>query len=706
MAMNPQHVARLLYPVCLAGIVAWRGATLAWRATVVAWWALAGRALARARTTGKQPGGGSPPLLVCFSHVMWNHVWQRNQHVMSAMACRRRVVYFQQTYMHAFASGLAQEAARGRAGEQLFPRDTRGVQVRQLLLLPGESRMRLLAWLNARIMWLEVRYAQIGAGDVPFILWFYYPGGVGVVPLVKPEVVVYDIQDEYAAFPWAPRDIARREERMLELADVVFPGTWALHQARPHPNRHFFACGVEFDHFHAVAATDARQRLTPPQALPPAPEGTRRLFFAGLIDRRIDPELLRFLGKARPHWHIIMVGPVDLCQFAEGDFPPNVIFPGKQPYGELPRWMAHSDVLIMPWAVNDLTRHINPTKTLEYLASRRPVVSTSLPDLETFYADVCLLASNHQEFLEHCDRALANPDEKRLELGVERARGASWASVVDAMEGHIQDAIAARKNAPTPPRVRAARRANAATGCLMLMLAVVSLLAGCGPTYRATGFHRSYDGLTFVGGNSDLAYAIDRPAAPGETTAGFYLPEVVVRGDVLPRHPELREEIAEALQGRTFHWLMERYRDRGIQVSGKMPDTANLALTGRQAHEIELAITEVKRGNGVARWVFGAFLGATVFQVEGTLRTLPEREIVARFVCRVVFSGNSYGGLNPKALFLRYCMRVSADWAARDISELPGIVFEFLKPLDESGAEPAESPSQPRAVSPATSSRP
>jgi glycosyltransferase involved in cell wall biosynthesis len=158
-----------------------------------------------------------------------------------------------------------------------------------------------------------------------------------------------------------------------------------------------------------------------------------------------------------------MVGPVDIGLFNAGEVAErhrNVHFIGKTDYKRLPMFLAHGDLYIMPWMVNDLTRHINPTKTLEYLAAARPVVSIRLPDLEAFFGEYVALAANHDEFVEHCRRALRQPDPALVARGVELARSYSWESVVGQMEGYVRDAI--RQRAERQPDASPARDAPAA----------------------------------------------------------------------------------------------------------------------------------------------------------------------------------------------------------------------------------------------------
>jgi len=432
----PQMFERLLFLVALPAVAAFVALRALAQALVLPVWWLRNAAMRR---------GGRPWIVVCLSHVPWNHIWQRNHHTMTQLARERPVVYLQHSgfsYVHSFARALAWSAVRrGELRKLLIPRDTRGVRVRQVLLLPGESRLALVAQVNAQLLALHVAFEHARAGGGRYALWFYYPAGVRILRYLRPASIVYDIQDQYTAFAWAPRDIGQREEQLLRAAKVVFPGTYALHESRAHANKHFFPCGVEFDHFNQAATPGARERFPLPEPLRPFPPPAARFFYAGLIDARLDREILRQMAERHPDWQIVMVGPVDTKLFDKAGLPANVLFPGAQPYADLPRWIAWSDVLLMPWAVNDLTKHINPTKTLEYLAARRPVVATAIPDLRRFYADTCLLAESPAEFTALCERALGPPDDERLGRGLDKARQFAWTHVVGEMRRLVEETM-------------------------------------------------------------------------------------------------------------------------------------------------------------------------------------------------------------------------------------------------------------------------
>lgn len=445
--------------------------------------------------------------VICFSHVPWTHIWQRNHHTMMRLARDRKVIYFQTTsiaYIHWFVRnwqhGLKEYHNSNPALHLVYP-----------LLFPGQSRLPLMASLNRWLLTTEMRWLGYKLGLRNPVLWFYYPAAAHVLDRYTPALTVYDIQDEYTAFNWSPPDIAARERYLLDRADIIFAGTHALYETKTRGYKGqawFYPCAVEFSHFFAAAppfdeaffqqhteiSYEARQKIENvvqafrnsgesygTVSLPARAESTKstqratvsarylgatsstaalrepgflrnmghpRLVYVGLIDKRIDPDLLAHLGQAHSEWEIVMVGPVDDRLFDQQSVEraaPNVHFVGPLAYPDLPQVLAHCDVYLMPWKLNDLTRHINPTKTLEYMAAARPVVSISLPDLENLFADSVSLAHTPEEFVAECEAALRGERWAQVANGLERAWGFAWETVVAEMVEHVQTVKAQKR---------------------------------------------------------------------------------------------------------------------------------------------------------------------------------------------------------------------------------------------------------------------
>ena len=301
--------------------------------------------------------------LICFSHLRWDFVCQRPQHLMERFSRRRRVIFVEEPIptnhhlpyleFHAFA-GTAVTAVRPRVPDRAGPEE-------------GE---RLLAGLLDEMMALLAVRAPV--------LWFYtpmlWPAAAHLAD--KAAAVVYDCMDELSAFDFAPSGLRAREAALIRGADLVLTGGHAIFEAKQplHDNIHVFPSSVDQAHFRkartAIAIPPDQERIAGP-----------RLGYAGVIDERIDLKLLAACAAARPAWSFVMVGPVVKVDPARLPRAANIHWLGQRAYSELPAWMAGWDVALMPFALNAATRFISPTKTPEYLAAGCPVVSTPVRDV-------------------------------------------------------------------------------------------------------------------------------------------------------------------------------------------------------------------------------------------------------------------------------------------------------------------------------------
>jgi glycosyltransferase involved in cell wall biosynthesis len=214
---------------------------------------------------------------------------------------------------------------------------------------------------------------------------------------LDPSVVVYDVMDDLASFLNAPRQLALRHRRTLHRADVVFAGGRTLHRgvARHRPDAHLFPSGVEPEHYARARAHRC------PRSRPVAG-------YVGVIDERVDLDLVANVAAMLPDWDIQLVGPVAKIDEASLPVAPNLSYAGPQPYERLPEVMGGFDVALMPFATNEATKSISPTKTLEYLAAGLPVVSTPIADVVSDFGTVVDIAADAAAFAAACRRTLAH----------------------------------------------------------------------------------------------------------------------------------------------------------------------------------------------------------------------------------------------------------------------------------------------------------
>jgi UDP-galactopyranose mutase len=252
--------------------------------------------------------------------------------------------------------------------------------------------------------------------------------------------------DELSLFLGAPPELLTREAALLESADVMFTGGPSLFRAKQsrHPNVHCFPSSVDAAHFRtARSGTESAVAEAEDQAGLPRP----RLGFYGVIDERLDLPLLDFVADARPDWQIVLVGPVVKIDPASLPRRQNIHYFGQRSYDELPRYLQGWDVCLLPFARNDATRFISPTKTLEYMAAELPIVSTPIADVAGPYGHIVYLGASPEEFLAACQAALDSaPVERarRITRMREVLAGTSWDVTVSAMEKLLAAALATK----------------------------------------------------------------------------------------------------------------------------------------------------------------------------------------------------------------------------------------------------------------------
>jgi UDP-galactopyranose mutase len=334
--------------------------------------------------------GKSGLTLICFSHLRWDFVFQRPQHLMSRFAREQRVVFWEEPRYD------VEQIAAPELSVKLCEKT--GVVVAVPEFPAGFDRAGEASAIKNL---LDVFLAN---EEGPLVRWYYTPMMLPFSEHLAADCVVYDCMDELANFKGAPPELLPLESRLLQQADLVFTGGYSLYEAKRdrHPSIHPFPSSVDVAHF-AQARKDGTDPLD--QRALPRP----RFGFYGVIDERMDLDLVAALADARPDYQIVMVGPV--VKISPDDLPqrPNLHYPGGKTYAELPDYLRGWDVALMPFAINEATRFISPTKTPEYLAAGRPVVSTPITDVIRHYGEIeaVKIADTPEAFVAACDAALA-----------------------------------------------------------------------------------------------------------------------------------------------------------------------------------------------------------------------------------------------------------------------------------------------------------
>ena len=381
--------------------------------------------------------------IIVHCHLCWDWVWQRPQQFASRLSSKHRVLFVE---LLAPEPSLSSPLARFRTPDS-FPNLT------VLTLQFPSKRWNDGAYVDAERRRLVRDFVE-GPGAGQFeqpVQWFYDPMAVTAFGgTMNERLIVYDCMDELSKFRGAPPEIVEREAQLLEQADVVFTGGRKLFEAKSrfHDNCHFYGCGVEAEHFGKACA----DTTVVPQDL--AKLGRPVLGFFGVVDERMDLELVARLAEGNPSWSIAVVGPV--VKVEPGSLPqrPNLHWFGQRSYGDLPSWCKGFDVCLMPFALNEATEFINPTKALEYMATGRPIVSTAIEDVVRNFGSVVKVARSHEEFIEYCHAVLKNPDQAAISRGLKMVKQNSWDAIVERMEEHVRDALLQRAaREPSPQRL-------------------------------------------------------------------------------------------------------------------------------------------------------------------------------------------------------------------------------------------------------------
>jgi UDP-galactopyranose mutase len=365
------------------------------------------------------------PDIVCLSHLRWDFVFQRPQHLLTRFAREARVFYVEEPEFHRGAP-LLSVTLRENGVHVVVPLLPEGLGVDEQAQLQKDLLDDLLR-----------RYAVRR-----YVLWFYTPMALSFSRHLTPLAIVYDCMDELSAFAGAPPALREREAELMVRADLVLTGGQSLFEAKQnlHGNVHAFPSSVDVAHF-------ARARKHPKEPADQAGIARPRLGYFGVIDERMDLDLVGGVALARPDWQLVFLGPT--VKIDPASFPklPNVHALGRKAYEDLPAYVAGWDVAMLPFARNESTRFISPTKTPEYLAAGRPVVSTSIRDVVRPYGQQGLarIADDVRDFVAAAEAALAEDPAPRLRRADEFLSKMSWERTWSAIRLLVAESIETRE---------------------------------------------------------------------------------------------------------------------------------------------------------------------------------------------------------------------------------------------------------------------
>jgi len=359
------------------------------------------------------------PTLIVFCHLRWDFVFQRPQHLMTRLAEHYNILFVEEPVHHEGQAFLQKTEVH-----------------KNITVCRPHTPIHQWGFHDDQLPTLQNLLADlVPQGERP-VVWFYTPMALPLLQSFDPALVIYDCMDELAAFKNPPKQLLQRESALLNIADICFTGGPSLYESKRtrHANAYCFSSSVDAKHF--------RQALDKANSHPAQADVAHpRLGFYGVIDERFDTDLIKEVAAARPDWQIVLVGPVVKIDPANLPQGANIHYMGQRTYDELPKFLAGWDVCLLPFALNESTKFISPTKVLEYMAAELPSVSTPITDVKVPYSHVVEIANDAQEFIAACDRMLALNDAQKADLA-ERMRkvvaNTSWDKTANAMHEIIQ----------------------------------------------------------------------------------------------------------------------------------------------------------------------------------------------------------------------------------------------------------------------------
>ena len=373
------------------------------------------------RITSTGGTSGKVTDLLCFSHLRWNFVYQRPQHLLSRASGQWRTWFWEEPVW-----------------DNRNWLEVRALSAQKYVVVPhlqsGTSKE------NVDIQqrdWINELLSQYQIAD--YIAWYYTPMALSFTEHLQARLTIYDCMDELSAFHGAPPQLRNRERQLMQRADLLFTGGYSLFEAKRalHSAVYAFPSSIDFDHF-----AQARKGLAEPadQQHVPIP----RIGFSGVIDERFDTELLGAIAARRPDWQFILIGPVVKINPAILPQGPNVHYLGLKSYNDLPTYFSHWQAAILPFALNESTRFISPTKTPEYLAAGLPVISTPIQDVVTSYGryDQVWIANSVDTFEQAIEEALAKQnslDWSNVDTFLHHhSWDRTWAAMQELIEGKLK----------------------------------------------------------------------------------------------------------------------------------------------------------------------------------------------------------------------------------------------------------------------------
>lgn len=364
-----------------------------------------------------------PANLLCFSHLRWDFVYQRPQHLLTRFSEMFNTYFLEEPIHDAEEDSYLDMTKRLPNLWVIVPHIPAGLTKAQEKLVMKQ---------------LMDKFMENEDGD-DFLFWYYTPMALSFTEQLHPALTVYDCMDELSLFKNAPAELKDLEKRLMAKSDVVFTGGHSLYEAKKHQHANIYAFPSSIDKSHFVKA-----RTNKVQPVEQANISNPKLGFYGVIDERFDIELIKAIADARPKWEFMLIGPVLKINKANLPQNKNIHYLGQKTYDQLPSYLSGWDIALIPFMLNDSTRFISPTKTPEYLSAGKPVVSTAIRDVINPYGKNKLVHIGYtaEDFIDAIELELNNKNRKdwltKVDLFLSKN---SWDNTCASMLTCIQNSI-------------------------------------------------------------------------------------------------------------------------------------------------------------------------------------------------------------------------------------------------------------------------
>lgn len=366
-----------------------------------------------------------PMQLVCFSHLSWKFVYQRPQHLISRFTKKYAVYYIEE-----FAYSTEKDGYSAHVTDENVT-----------VIVPNLNTTNQANESKRKEIIIKALFEEYCINS--YIFWYYTPMALAFSSVFHPIAIIYDCMDELSAFKFAPTELKLFEKELFKKADLVFTGGNSLYKAKKSQHQNIYSFPSSIDKAHFTTARNNEDEATD-QATIPYP----RLGFYGVIDERFDIDLIKQSADAKPDWHFVLVGPVIKIDPATLPQNKNIHYLGAKTYKELPGYLSGWDIALIPFALNESTKYISPTKTPEYLAGGKPVISTAITDVVHPYHELGLvhIANNAEDLIKIASKELSITDKKEWLNEVDDYLSAiSWDATWARMHELMQIEIAKNK---------------------------------------------------------------------------------------------------------------------------------------------------------------------------------------------------------------------------------------------------------------------